>query len=696
MWRRRSYGSNDVRFDYSYLSHPTTVTGAQWRRPEGGSHHEKHVLYTVCADLKVRIWVATDPHGLQLLQLWTEIDMQASIQPRIEPVMSVLDRHMFLIDSIEFSQAISDTVLKSGNNSLKRHFIEHLLEIDIAKPDVCVVLDSRGHISAWALDQIGAKAKSRHDAHNIAHLEDFNALSSQPGLDECHDVQMLTFASDERPSQLCLLVHRHDGSIMWWEGEITEFFDPSPNPARLQRAASWLGHDRSIERVVPSPSRDSFLSWSSNSEAAAWKLSSDGPGDSLIMQSQFESKEAIIDVCLFDTLDAVITLHSESLSLWTIRQKAGRILERQTLEKGLHQRSVFHIQTSEPDALRHSHLFAVFTPPTTFSVWRVAKSAVWQDRAEAESVDTVSLQKCLDTKLDWSDDFADSLDPTPSTRKSIADTSPIVSVQQDEIILCLPAGHVYLYNIHSKDSNSLCTVSTSSILDFNTSVHNPCLIALSTTKKLALVDGAGFHLTIWDITTGNLECSIKYASNLTNLRWLTTATGHSALAVGLEHKIIVVAGVRLNPSDTEHTPWTEVREIEMKDQTSQAIKDFTWLGSQTLVVASGIQLLAVDSTLPLRLAFTNDTSSVMPGQGSMDLSDVIEILNCSLPIYHPQHILQIILSGKAEVAQKVLRRLYKNLKFFSDGDSIPSDLGMSIKCLDSISCVSLFVVAKFF
>ena len=683
VWRRRSYGSDDIRFDYSYLSHPSTVTGAQWRRPEVGNHHEKHVLYTVCADLKVRIWAATDPHALQLLQLWTEIDMQASIQPRIETATSALDRHVFLIDSLEFSQAISSTVLKSGNNSSKRHFIEHLLEIDMAKPDICVVLDSRGHISAWALDQVGTKAKSRHDAHNIAHLEDFNALSTQAGFDKCHGVQMLTFASEDWPSQLCVLVHRHDGSIVWWEGEVTEFFDPSINPARLKKKGTWLGHENSIEAVVPSPSGDSLISWSSKSEAIIWKFATAGPDGgpdvNFIMESYFESKEVIVDACLFDTLDVVITLHEESVSLWTIQQNVGRIMKRQTLERAGHQRSIHHMQTATSDAPNHSHLFAIFTPPTTFTVWTMAGIDNLQDQTETDSSNSVSLQRCFNIELDWNNHSINSTDPTPFTRNSVADGIPIVSVQQNEIVLCLLTGHLYVYKLQHKDIDGFHIASPSSSLELNTGVDNPCLVAISTLKKLALVDEKGFNLTIWDLSTGKLETSAKYITTVKTLRWLETSTGHSALAVGFEYLIIMLVETRLDQSSTDHTLWTEVRKVEMKDQTSQLIKDFLWLGGQILIVASGIQLLAVNSTLSLGQAFGNDSSFLAPGQGCIDLPDALEALNCSLPVYHPQHVLQMTLAGQAGMAQKLLTRLHNNLKFFSDGDSMPFNLGLSIE-----------------
>ena len=646
------------------------MIGAQWRRPDKDDHHEKHVLYTVCADFKIRIWAAMDPHALQLLQPWAEIDMQASIQPRVEATRSDLDRYVFLIERVDFSQAISNTVLKSRKSSAKRDFIEHLLEIDVSKPDICVILDSRGHLSAWAVDYIGPKSKSYNDVHNIAHLEDFTALTTQTGFEDDQGLQMFIFAKNESSSQLCLLTHRHDGSIDWLEGEVTDFFDPSPNSERPRKQAQWTGHTRLIKRLVPSLCRESFMSCSSDSEAIVWVKH----GESLVMQSHFISREKIVDSVLLNRLRFVVTLHEKGISLWDIRHSSARVVKRHALEQASYDWSLLPIERPQLGAPHDIQFFAIIRPPGTLTIWRVAENEDSEGGIEVKNIDTVSLHR------------------HQSTRSLATEGISKLSIQHNEIVICSMSGHVHTLKLKYEDSVSyedLFDKNWPSSSIFYTAVENPCMVAASRTKKMAIVDKIGTSLTIWDLFTGKLEYGAEYkANNITGLRWLATPTSLSILAVGFMHKIIVLAETRLDQSDGGRLLWVEVREIPMQDQTSQAIEDFVWFGAGNLVVASGNQLVVVDGKSSSSQAPSNHSPTLVPTDMSLDVLDTVEILNSSLPVYHPQHLLQMTLTGQAKLAQTVLIRLHNTLKFFSDGDIIPSVLGITTESFYQNSGVS--------
>lgn len=47
VWRRLSFGSDDTRFDFSYLPHPAAVTGIHWRKPYHVDQTIDNVLYTI-------------------------------------------------------------------------------------------------------------------------------------------------------------------------------------------------------------------------------------------------------------------------------------------------------------------------------------------------------------------------------------------------------------------------------------------------------------------------------------------------------------------------------------------------------------------------------------------------------------------------------------------------------------------------
>ena len=86
IWHRLSY-SSEQRFNYAYLSHPATVTGIRWRKLWHKEQNVENVLYTICADYKVRVWVPQHDrpgsgHSVgndDVFKLWASIDLMESI-----------------------------------------------------------------------------------------------------------------------------------------------------------------------------------------------------------------------------------------------------------------------------------------------------------------------------------------------------------------------------------------------------------------------------------------------------------------------------------------------------------------------------------------------------------------------------------------------------------------------------------------
>jgi WD40 repeat protein len=172
IWRRLSFGSDDTRFDFSYLPHPATVTSVHWRRPYHAEQTIDNVLYTICADNVVRIWAATEAHGLQILQLWAQIDLRESIQPRgLAPKQSSNIRFAFIIDGRDFMLATEHAVQERTSGQGEDHALAHLVEVANRNPEICVVFDEAGHMSAWGLENVGCKARQTANIFNVAHVD---------------------------------------------------------------------------------------------------------------------------------------------------------------------------------------------------------------------------------------------------------------------------------------------------------------------------------------------------------------------------------------------------------------------------------------------------------------------------------------------------------------------------------------------
>ncbi|RMZ80105.1 hypothetical protein DV737_g3178, partial [Chaetothyriales sp. CBS 132003] len=271
IWRRLSYEIDSTRFDVSYLPHPTSVTNLHWRKPWHSEMNLDSLLYTFCADNKIRVWAYADPHSVAMMQMLTEIDIVSTIQPRRLSVGSTTPRrYAFIIDSRDFSNA-TEKAVSTAAPGMTDHALEHLIEVANRSPELCVVLDGLGHMSVWGLENAGWRNKNSTEVFNVAHVDDVK-ISILQGLPHMQDyTQFYVFAGQD--SSLSLLVHSYDGIISWYETSVTHLLDTAPRKDRVRQIASWAGHRHPINGVVKSDSGDLLCSWT-DAEVLVWKLTS--------------------------------------------------------------------------------------------------------------------------------------------------------------------------------------------------------------------------------------------------------------------------------------------------------------------------------------------------------------------------------------------------------------------------------------
>ncbi|KAK4696720.1 rabconnectin-3a, partial [Lecanoromycetidae sp. Uapishka_2] len=249
--------------------------------------------------------------GLRLvaLQLWAEIDLQESIQPRDIRDSYLPERYAFIIDSKDFAGATEQAVQAATSDAQENHALEHLVEITKTSPDICVVVDRRGNMSAWGLENIGCKARKDTDTFNVAHVENLDlTFMRHPELGE-ENVHFLNFCNGKSQSPFTLLVHHFDGRILWFESKLNELFDPSPRQHRLEAKALWTGHDGSIKKIVRSSSGKALISRTNDNEGLVWKQKGGRTGMALARSSSLTCPEHIHRTCLLAEGDMVVLLH---------------------------------------------------------------------------------------------------------------------------------------------------------------------------------------------------------------------------------------------------------------------------------------------------------------------------------------------------------------------------------------------------
>lgn len=676
LWRRQSFGVDDARFDFTYLPHPATVTALHWRTSNNHERSLDNVLYSICADNRIRIWATSDPHGLQVLELWAEIDMQESIQPRqIQPPSASYERFAFFIDSDDFVAAIDSAgQVNSTERGEENHALVHLNEIVERSPEVCVVLDEKGNMSAWGFENVTCKTKLPPKLFNIAHVDNLKLSILPVGKQHENHLRFLHFFNPRKKSALNLLVHHFDGRIEWFEGSVDRIFDPSPRQERLRTRALWTGHDGPIKKIVRSGSGETLVSRTNDNEGIIWTQEYCKGGTTLTRASLLSCPDHIHRTCLIGDGGFVVNLHHHSISLWDARDPAATQVASLGFE--VEGELLCLLLLREPN--KESCLIHVATISSRM------KGIAWEIRLDISNIESrqpknhafPTISQFCRFDLGGQEDivFVLPVDPagSPSTTSSFLDTFAkdiAISYTSNGILRAWTA-------VIDLENSSISWLATSTV---ETGIDNPSLASGSSIRKTAVVDAARTGMTIWDVSSTQLEYDVRYGARdlIQDLDWSSTPDDQSILAVGFPHKVVILSQMRFDYIN-KGPAWAPIREIHLKDSSPHPIGDSTWLGSGSLVVGSGNQLYVYDKKVTTSDELIVDLSIPVHSKRSMTIFDLVSYLNGPLPVFHPQFLGQCILAGKLAQVQKIIIKLHQALKTFSPGEELDSFLDLSL------------------
>ncbi|KAI9761570.1 MAG: hypothetical protein M4579_000962 [Chaenotheca gracillima] len=682
VWRRLSFGSEDERFDVSYLPHPASVTTVHWKRPYHPEQTIDNVLYTLCVDNRLRIWAATDPHGLQVLQLWAEVDLQESIKPRLsDPPTDSTRRFAFIIDSRDFAKATERAIEKAGNaaQDVQEHnALDHLIEVAQRAPEVCVVMDEHGRMSAWGFENVGGRVKKISNVFNIVHVDG----PETPLLPQIQDsegdyIRFVNFCGTQGGSDLVLLAHHFDGRIQWMESSVDHLFDPSRRQDRLRTRASWTGHSEPVMKIVRSVSGNALMSRTHSNECLLWKHRITRSGTEMTRRSMIDHPEHVHRVCVIGEGDFVALLHHGSISLWDTRFPKAQEVARCAFE------------------LQGKPLCMILLPEITGSPARVVhvatigsemKGIAWQIRLSPEvspstlengDSDLVALEEFCRFDLGMTDDldFVLPVDPAGSA----TEVSGLMDVFARDVALSYTKTGVLRSWTARVDSNAgkVDWLLTSTV---ETGIDKPSLASGSSIRKTAMVDSSKTRLTIWDTRGSQLEYDQRFEAQdvVQDLDWTATPDQQSVLAVGFPHRVLLLSQLRFDYVDGGPA-WASVREIRIRELTPYPIGDSVWLGGGNLVIGAGNQLFVHDKTTQIGDSLVSDLRLTSHQKVNQDLFNIVSRLNGPLPVFHPQFLAQCILSGKGPLVQRILLSLHKILKFYVDGDELDDYVGLPVE-----------------
>ncbi|KAH8816301.1 WD repeat protein-like protein [Xylogone sp. PMI_703] len=668
IWRRLSFGSDDTCFDFTYLPHPGTITHIHWRRPYHVGQTIDNVLYTTCTDHKLRIWANTDPHSLQILHLWGQIDLRESIQPRApltagNPVM----RYAFIIEGRDFTSA-TENLVQSRMTGNDHQALAHLIEVANRNPEIFVVLDAHGHMSAWGIENPGPKTYQTSSIFNIAHVDGVNLGLPADLKEDSSFVQIRNFYNKIR-STLNILVHHFDGSIQVFESNVADLFDPSPRSDRVRSTSLWSGHSAPIKKIVRNASGLSVVSRTGGNECIVWKQE----GISVLRQSTIAEQKHIHRMCVLRNGRFVIFLHHDSIALWDTRSFEGICLATQNFSIAGKPLCIIKL----PRAKREASIIHVTTITSSMNgiVWEIHLPDGYSEAKQSEN-GYPSIREFCKFHLGESDDLAYVLPVDP------VGSPPVISGFLDTFARDIAISYTHSGVLRSWTARLDLTrkrVDWLQTCSVDTGIVEPALASGSSMRKAALVNVRRDKLTIWDVRGARLEFDQDYEAQdvIQDLDWTSTPDDQSILAVGFPFRVVLLAQMRYDYLN-KGPAWARIREINIRGLTPHPIGDSTWLSGGNLIIGAGNQLFIYDKEVDHSAPALSSLGRPY-GKDAWDLFEVVTRFNGPLPLYHPQFLSQLVLAGKNVQVQHVLLALYKALKFFVEGDELDSYLGLDLE-----------------
>ncbi|KAK9486025.1 RAVE protein 1 C terminal-domain-containing protein [Lipomyces starkeyi] len=694
VWRRFSYDTSNVDFDFSYLAHPRGVTGLRWRRPFSRAQSMENILYTVCADGILRIWAPTDSIESSYMQMWASLDL-FDVLPRSSPRDI---RYTFIIDNKDFTRATESAVRNAKDDDASNEKMQKLIEIASKNPDVCVVFDQNGRMAALGIENIGSRIRKAFSIFDIFYED--TPMKDFPR--HCEHLSFLGFgASTPEEPDFVLLIHDFNGTIRHYDSKFSDLLYPGSEPNRLTLRHVWTGHYKSVQSLTRTADGKAMLSSSNHAENIVWvprpKIGTVMLDPvSIIMAPDKVQRSVILEGGKF-----VVTMQSQDLVLWDCRTPKARRIAYDALSS-LGRKTILNLSLlPEANATEgFLHVVAIFSDQHGV-VWEVllpsdfhssfnsgtyingkVTLAATNGYSNGAGLRHGGLLRKLGTfqfPVAAGDDLVHvlSVDPVGWNAKL---TGSIDAYTRDVVNSISSQGMVRSWTARlAPDDATVHWLQTAKV---DTGIKALSLAKGSSFKKMAIVEAAPTRLTIWDIGEEHLEYEEHFRSSdsIKDLDWTTTPDSQSILAVGFLNRVLLYCQLRFDYT-RELPAWASFREINIRPYTPRAIGDSIWLDDGTLVIGSGNQLFTHDKKVDTHAAIKalHLTTHKLPLR---NIFDIVSVLNGPLPIYHPQFVAQSIFVGKTDPTRKIFVQLLKALKFSVTSDAniadIDSSLGMDI------------------
>lgn len=553
-------------------------------------------------------------------------------------------RYVVLLSQWDFQAAVDQICKHPDVEERRRHAREHLREIASHDPEICIVFDDKGNMSAWGLERVGCKVRDENDITNIAHAENLRLnLQYTPSSEQCYS-HCISFAGED--GRINILIHFFDGRLEWLSSDIDNLLDPSPKPGCLSTEAALTGHAETVGSLIRSADGDTLISTSTGREAIAWSLEN----NIWRRESVITLPEPALFVRILDPSHLVAFMHEFSISIWDISDAFAKQVA--TFPHFMAHRDPCVLCSGNPSDTSDIYV-AMVSMSGTGKFWKISTEG--QDVAVSRPSDIAF---------------------TPYSGQSHAQKD--VEMQFCELTACSCNKKPYMsYSFISCDSSG--TVKTCSfeidhidikvrireIQTFNTSVGECSMISATSYSYAALADRSRTNVIIWNLASGQHEQLLTFRPHETvqHIRWKSCTSNRSLFAIALVRKVHIYVEARY---DFEHDrlPWRRVKTIDLTKYTNLPISDILWTAQESLVLAAGNQLFYFGTSFPMSSGLILGLDYQSEQQMSCKITKALDLLSCCVPAFHCHFLAHLFFAHGPEPVGNLLKAFHEKLKFY--------------------------------
>lgn len=634
IWRRVSITSDSDFFDLVILPHPDVVTTFRWKTNDHqcNKEHITHVIYTLCADRKLRVWISFDIDNKKNVQQWGTVEMSKSNN----------ERFCVILDSWLIQKTLRKTIKDQSHQS---EMIKYILE---KKPEIILFTTPSLKIRVLALTNLSDDVPKIMSVKDLLRTSISNtAMGSSPEF--VHFPEPQIFDDDK---SISFVVHDLHGSVRHSLLHISSILNGTETIGILQH--KWTGHTKSIQKVFRSSYGSAILTTSRFQENSIWVPLRLKDSVTLSKKAMLISESPIKHALVHDRGNLVVTfLENCKVQLWVCSSNEKRAILKSTFSadktKGI---PSIMVNTSGNKPHNDQHFFAYVYPDGSSQGFVFTKD-------DMKQIDSNSID------LEGEEEFylVSAIDPVRYQFQS--DRSLIASITK--------LGVIRIYKAQADQSGIRWKKSYETI----TNITNASKITGSSNDKISVIDEKGTTMTLWDLRRSVLEYETTFDDEVVDIDWTSTEFEQSIVAIGFENYVILYTQLRYDYTN-RNPAYLPIEKINVSQHTTHAIGDSTWLKNGSIIIATGNQVFIKDKSLDLKDKFTYSSIGSRKIL-SNDILHLTSVLNGPLPIYHPQLLIQSLFAKKVNLVREILLKLFHALRKMEFNSDEIHDIGSSLK-----------------